>query len=678
MPDRQLVAEVESLLERSNHLGADPRNTNYGGGNTSAKGRATDPVTGSSIDVMWVKGSGGDLGTLTASGLAGLDLGRVRAMEAVYDGDEDEIHRRLRFCAFGTGAAPSIDTTMHALLEAPHVDHLHPDSIIALATAADGEALTQECFGGSVAWIPWIRPGFDLALQLRQAVEDDDSVIGAVLGGHGLTTWGPTSEACRDRSLSLIAIAAEFIATRGKTDPLGGTRPAFGALDRGDRVERARALAPVLRGLASTDRRTVGHWRDDDVILDFIASERAPAVVPLGTSCPDHLIRTKVRPLLLDLPSSTPVDDQIERLSELHAEYRAEYRAYYEAAAGPSTPTMRGADPAIVLVPGVGMFSYGPDSQTARIAGEFYVNAINVITGAEAVSTYAPISDAEKFRVEYWDLEEEKLRRRPAPRPLTGRVAVVTGAASGIGKAIATRLHHEGAVVALLDIDPDVERVAGQLGSVDTVLAVETDLASETSVEHAIHDVVTRFGGIDIVVNNAGLSASKPVTETTAEDWDVQYSVMARGSFLVAKHAAKAMISQGTGGDIVNIASKNAIVAGADNVAYGSAKASQAHQARLLAVELAEFGIRVNSVNPDAVVRGSGIFEGEWGDDRAVVYGVERSELGQFYAKRTLLKKEVLPEHVAGAVFVLVGDELPRTTGHFIGVDGGLPAAFPR
>jgi rhamnulose-1-phosphate aldolase/alcohol dehydrogenase len=678
MSDQELEALIASLIEQSNELGADPRNTNYGGGNTSAKGRASDPVTGLPIDVMWVKGSGGDLGTLTESGLAGLDLGRVRAMEAVYDGDEDDVHRRLSFCAFGTGAAPSIDTTMHALLGAPHVDHLHPDSVIALATAADGEELTKDCFGGTVAWIPWIRPGFDLALKLREIVATNEDVIGAVLGGHGLTTWASTSAECRDRSPALIATATDFIASRGKADPLGGIRPGFGPLKAESRVERARTLAPMIRGLVSTDRRMIGHWRDD-VILNFIASNKAPTVIPLGTSCPDHLIRTKVRPLLLDLPSDAPVADQVERLAVLHEEYRAEYQAYYDAFADSDSPAMRGADPAIVLIPGVGMFSYGPDSQTERIAGEFYVNAINVITGAEAVSSYQPISDAEKFRVEYWDLEEEKLRRRPAPRLLSGRVAAVTGAASGIGKAIATRLHQEGAVVAPLDINAArAEGVAESLGNTDTTLAVEVDVTSEVAVENAINSVVARFGGVDIIVNNAGLSASKPRVETTAEDWNLQYDVMARGSFFVAKHGAKAMITQSTGGDIVYIASKNAIVGGPNNVAYGSAKASQAHQVRLLAAELAEHDIRVNSVNPDGVVRGSGIFEGEWGRSRAEVYGVERSELGEFYAQRTLLKKEVLPEHIADAVFVFVGGELPRTTGHFIGVDGGLPAAFPR
>lgn len=673
---------VDELIGRSNRLGSDPRNTNYGGGNTSAKGVVRDPAAGSDVEVMWVKGSGGDLGTLTPDGLSALVVDRIRGLKEVYQGEEweDEMHDMLDFCLFGRGgAAPSIDTSMHVLLSSAHVDHLHPDSIIALAAAADGEALVKRCFGEEVGWVPWRRPGFELALQIERIHDTHPQLKGVVLGGHGLTTWGKTSQECERRSLELIGRAEEFIGAQGKADPLGALRPGFEPLAADERRRRAAALAPVIRGLASTDRRMIGRWFDDALVLDFIGREAAPRVVPLGTSCPDHFIRTKVRPLLVDLPDEAPLAYQIARLRELHARYRDDYRAYYQRYADPSTPPMRGADPGIFLVPGVGMFSFGADSQTARVAGEFYINAINVIRGAEALSIYDPVPEAEKFRVEYWALEERKLQRRPRPKPLSGKVAVVTGAGSGIGRAIAERFRREGAVVAVADIDLDGARaVTDMLGSPDDTIAVHADVSDEEAVAAALDEVVTRFGGIDIIVNNAGLSISKALLDTTLADWDRQYEVMARGSFLMAKHGARVMIDQAKGGDIVYIVSKNAVVAGPDNVAYGSAKASQAHQVRLLAAELGAHGIRVNGINPDAVVRGSGIFAGQWGAERAKVYGVAQEELGQFYAERTLLKKEVLPEHVANAVFSLVSGELSHTTGLIMPVDGGVASAFLR
>jgi rhamnulose-1-phosphate aldolase/alcohol dehydrogenase len=671
---------VAALLARSNRLGSDPKNTNYAGGNASAKGTATDPVTGRPAELMWVKGSGGDLGTLREAGLAVLRLDALRALVNVYPGveREDEMVAAFDFCAFGKGgAAPSIDTAMHGLVEAAHVDHLHPDAGIALATAADGEALTRECFGGRVAWVPWRRPGFQLGLDIAAIRREHPEAIGVILGGHGITAWGDSSDECEARSLEIIATAQKFLDERGTPQPFG--RIVTEPLAEPERRARAAALAPFVRGLASTDKPQLGHYSDHPAVLEFTGSEKLAALAALGTSCPDHFLRTKVRPLVLDLAPDAPLDAVTARLRELHEAYRADYRAYYERYATPDSPPMRGADPAIVLVPGVGMFSFGADKQTARVAGEFYLNAINVMRGAEAVSRYAPIPEREKFRIEYWELEEAKLRRRPQPKPLAGRIALVTGGGSGIGRATARRLAAEGACVVVADRDAgSAADVAGEIGSADAAVAVAADVTSEADIAAAFAAAALAFGGVDLVVNNAGLSISKPLAETTVADWDLLHDVMARGSFLVSREAARLMEAQGLGGDIVYIVSKNGVFAGPANVAYGAAKADQAHQVRLLAAELGAIGVRVNGINPDGVVRGSGIFAGGWGAKRAAVYGVPEEELGAYYAQRTLLKKEVLPEHIAAAVFALTGGDLPLTTGLLIPVDAGVAAAFLR
>ncbi|MFD9872175.1 bifunctional aldolase/short-chain dehydrogenase [Streptomyces niveus] len=670
------------LLARSHRLGADPRNTNYAGGNTSAKGSAPDPVSGADTELMWVKGSGGDLGTLTAPGLAVLRLDRLRALTEVYPGveREDEMVAAFDYCLHGKGgAAPSIDTAMHALVDAAHVDHLHPDSGIALACAAEGEKLTAQCFGDRVVWVPWRRPGFQLGLDIAAVKEANPRAIGCVLGGHGITAWGGTSQECEENSLTIIREAERFLAERGRPEPFGPPLDGYGPLPEEERRSRAAALAPLLRGLASTDRPQVGHFTDSEPVLDFLARAEHPRLAALGTSCPDHFLRTKVRPLVLDLPATAPLDEVTARFARLHQEYRAQYAAYYDRHADDGSPAMRGADPAIVLVPGVGMFSYGKDKQTARVAGEFYLNAINVMRGAEAVSSYAPIDESEKFRIEYWALEEAKLRRMPAPKPLATRVALVTGAGSGIGKAIAHRLAAEGACVVVADMNArSAAEVAGELGGADRAVAVTVDVTDEEAIAAAFREAVLAFGGVDLVVNNAGISISKPLLETTARDWDLQHDIMARGSFLVSREAARVMTGQGLGGDIVYITSKNAVFAGPNNIAYSATKADQAHQVRLLAAELGEHGIRVNGVNPDGVVRGSGIFAAGWGARRAAVYGVPEEELGEFYARRTLLKREVLPEHVANAVFALTGGDLTHTTGLHIPVDAGVAAAFLR
>jgi len=693
---------VTELLARSNRLGSDPRNTNYAGGNTSAKGLAADPVTGDHVELLWVKGSGGDLGTLTAPGLAVLRLDRLRALTGVYPGAgrEDEMVAAFDYCLHGKGgAAPSIDTAMHGLVDAAHVDHLHPDSGIALATAADGEALTRDCFGDRVLWVPWRRPGFQLGLDIAAVARDNRHAIGVILGGHGITAWGATSDECEARSLEIIATAQRYLEKHGSAEPFGPVLPGYEPLPEAQRHARAALLAPVLRGLASTDSASTGlastglastghlqagHFSDAPAVLDFLARARHPALTAQGTSCPDHFLRTKVRPLVLDLPPSAPLDEAVSRLRELHAAYRDEYRAYYERHAGPDTPPMRGADPAIVLVPGVGMFSFGPDKQTARVAAEFYLNAVNVMRGAESVSRYSPIPESEKFRIEYWALEEAKLARRPRPRPLAGRVALVTGGGSGIGRAIAGRLAAEGACVVVADRDAAAagkvaESIgAGQLQAADAAVAVTADVTSEAEVAAAFAAAALAFGGVDLVVSNAGLSVSRALLDTTLADWDLQHDVMARGSFLVSRQAAKVMTEQAMGGDIVYICSKNAVFAGPSNVAYGAAKADQAHQVRLLAAELGDIGVRVNGINPDGVVRGSGIFSSGWGAQRAAVYGVPEEDLGAFYARRTLLKREVLPEHVAAAVLALCAGDLPLTTGLLIPVDAGVAAAFLR
>ncbi|MET0859850.1 MAG: bifunctional aldolase/short-chain dehydrogenase [Microbacterium sp.] len=673
---------AQQLLDRSNRLGADPKNTNYAGGNTSAKGTDIDPVTGEPVELLWVKGSGGDLGTLKESGLAVLRLDRFRSLVNVYPGvdREDEMVAAFDYTLHGKGgAAPSIDTAMHGLVDAAHVDHLHPDSGIAIATAADGEALTTKIFGDKVVWVPWRRPGFQLGLDIAEIKKANPRAIGTILGGHGITAWGETSKEAEKNSLWIIKTAEEYIAAKGKKAPFGRAVAKNAALPVAERRAKAAALAATIRGIASHDNPMVGHFTDSDVVLDFLASANAPKLAALGTSCPDHFLRTKIKPMLLDLPAGASVEASIARLKELHEAYRKDYTAYYDKHATADSPAMRGADPLIVLVPGVGMFSYGANKQTARVAGEFYVNAINVMRGAEAISSYAPISDAEKFRIEYWSLEEAKLQRLPKPKSHATRIAVVTGAASGIGKAIATRLAADGACVVIADLDlAKAQEAAAEIGTSDVAIGLQVNVTDAAAIERMVQDALLAFGGIDIVVNNAGVSLSKPLLETTEKDWDFQHDIMAKGSFLVSKATAPTLIEQGMGGDVIYISSKNSVFAGPNNLAYSATKADQAHQVRLLAVELGEHGVKVNGINPDGVVRGSGIFAAGWGANRAKTYGIEEEDLGKFYAQRTILKREVLPENVANAVSVLTGPDLSHTTGLHIPVDAGVAAAFLR
>ena len=663
-------------------MGANPKNTNYAGGNTSAKGSSKDPVTGSSVELLWVKGSGGDLGTLKESGLAVLRLDRVRALVDVYQGvaKEDEMVSAFDYCLHGLGgAAPSIDTAMHALVDANHVDHLHPDSGIAIAASKDGQSLTNKIYGDKVVWVPWRRPGFQLGLDIQKIKTANPKAIGCILGGHGITAWGDSSDECEKNSLWMIKTAENYIKANGKKNPFGAKVAKNAPLPTKARAEKAAALAPILRGIASTDRAMVGHFSDSKEVLEFLESSKLPELAQLGTSCPDHFLRTKVKPMLIDTAPNAPLEVVKERIAKLHEQYRKDYAAYYKKYAKKDSPKMRGADPAIVLVPGIGMFSFGVNKQTARVAGEFYTNAINVMRGAEAISKYQPISDAEKFNIEYWSLEEAKLQRMPKPKPLASRVAFVTGGASGIGKAIVERLVSEGAVAVIADLNIEAGlELAKQLGGSDYAIACKVDVTRVEDIQMALDQAALAFGGVDLVVNNAGLSLSKPLLETTERDWDLQHDVMAKGSFLVSRQSAKLMLEQKMGGDIVYISSKNSVFAGPNNIAYSATKADQAHQVRLLAAELGEFGIRVNGINPDGVVRGSGIFAGGWGASRAKVYGVNEADLGAFYAQRTILKREVLPENVANAVFALTAGELSHTTGLHIPVDAGVAAAFLR
>lgn len=548
---------VQELLGRSNRLGSNPKFTNYAGGNTSAKGQATDPSTGAVVEVMYVKGSGGDLGTLKENGLATLYLDRLKALANVYRGVEfeDEMVALFDYCAFGrNGAAPSIDTAMHGLVDVAHVDHLHPDSIIAFATSVDGPELTKKCFGDEILWVDWRRPGFELGLEISRLAKENPTAKGAILGGHGLTTWAANSDECEKRSIDAINKAEKFLAKNGRPNPFGTIAE---PLTPKVRLEKAAALAPTLRGIASQDSRMVGHFTDDQVVLDFIGSESLIKLAALGTSCPDHFLRTKVSPMVVNLPITSSIEEIVAKAHEIHTQYRQDYADYYNRYATKQSPAMRGADPLIILIPGIGMFSYGKDKQTARVASEFYINAINVMRGAESVSTYRPIAESEKFNIEYWELEEAKLRRMPKPKALQGRIAFITGGGSGIGKVTAERLSAEGAAVIIADRDyTSASKVAAELGGSDKAIALEVDVTNEANVTAAIYLSSLAFGGVDLVVNNAGLSISKALVDTSVADWDIQHNVMARGSFLVSREAAKTMIAQKMGGDIIYISSK--------------------------------------------------------------------------------------------------------------------------
>ena len=676
--------EVALFIYRSNLLGADLRLTNYAGGNTSVKLMETNPLTGEPVEVMWVKGSGGDIGTLTKKGCANLYVDRLHALKNRYRGlaFEDEMVGLFDHCLFDPKcAAPSIDTPLHGLLPFKHIDHLHPDALIAIAASRDGEAIMHQIWGDQLAWLPWQRPGFDLGLKLEETVRNNPNLRGVILGGHGLFTWGNTSYESYINTLEVIEQASEYLAANyGKKRAVFGG-PARENTDADTRKKQAASLMPVLRGLASGHRRMVGHFTDDERVLEFVNSHDLPRLARLGTSCPDHFLRTKIRPLVLD-PIQLSSADSEAYLEKAFADYRDDYAAYYERNKHDNSPAIRDPNPVVILWPAVGMFTFAKDKQTARVAAEFYTNAINVMKGAEAVSDYVGLPEQEAFDIEYWLLEEAKLQRMAKPKPLSGKVALITGSAGGIGKAIAKTFLAEGAVVIINDNDADRlasanEEFRNQYGK-DAYTAVQLDVTNAETISNAYTAASLAFGGVDIVVNCAGLSISKPIEEHTESDWDLLYDVLVKGQFLVTQQAVAVMRKQKLGGDVINIVSKNALVSGPNNVGYGSAKAAQLHLSRLNAAELGKDHIRVNVVNPDAVISDSKIWAGAWAEGRAKAYGVTVAELPAYYAKRTLLNEVILPDDIANACLAFVNGLLAKSTGNVLNVDGGVAMAFVR
>ncbi len=680
--------EVGLLIYRSNLLGADLRLTNYGGGNTSCKVMAKDPVTGKETEVMWVKGSGGDIGTLKKSGLAALYTERLRSLTQVYRGieHEDEMVELFNHCIYDLASkAPSIDTPLHAFLPFKHIDHLHPDAAIAIAAAKDGKKITAELFNGTIGWVEWQRPGFDLGLKLKQCLDENPGIRGIMLGSHGLFTWGDTAYESYINTLEVIERCAQYL-----EDNYGKSRPVFGgpklkSLDKAQRLQQASLLAPVLRGFCSSHSRMIGHFTDDDRVLEYINSNDLERLAPMGTSCPDHFLRTKISPLVLPL---TPAQDFSDiksiktALAPAFESYRAMYKAYYDQCKHADSPAVRDPNPVVLLYPGVGMFTFAKDKQTARVASEFYTNAINVMKGAEAVSSYTSLPRQEAFNIEYWLLEEAKLQRMPKPKALSGKIALITGSAGGIGKAIAKKFAEEGACIILSDNDASrlkeaEEEFRNKFGK-DAFTSSLMDVTNGQQITESMNTAALAFGGVDILVNNAGLSISKPLEDHTEKDWDLLYDVLVKGQFLITQSGVQVMRKQALGGDVINIVSKNAVVSGPNNAGYGSAKAAQLHLSRLNAAELGPDKIRVNVINPDAVIADSKIWAGAWAEGRAKAYGVKVEELPGFYAKRTLLNEIILPIDIANACFALVGGLLNKSTGNVINVDGGVAAGFVR
>jgi len=680
--------EVALLLYRSNLLGIDLRLTNYGGGNTSCKVMDKDPLTGKEVEVMWIKGSGGDIGTLKKSGLAALYIDRLRSLKSVYRGieHEDEMVELFNHSIFDLNSkAPSIDTPLHGFLPFKHIDHLHPDAAIAIAAAKDGKRITRELFDGTIGWVDWQRPGFDLGLQLKECLDNNPGIRGIMLGSHGLFTWGDTAYESYINTLEIIEKCAEYLEQNyGKKGLVFGGQK-LQSLDETNRKKQAVELAPILRGFCSSKMKMIGHFTDDNRVLEYINSNDLQRLAPMGTSCPDHFLRTKISPLVLELEANADLSDAAsvkEKLAPAFEEYRKIYEDYYNTCKHPNSPAVRDANPVVILYPGVGMFTFANDKQTARVAAEFYINAINVMKGAEAISEYTSLPRQEAFDIEYWLLEEAKLQRMPKPKALSGRIALITGSAGGIGKAIARKLVEEGAVVVLNDMNAERlenadEEFKKQYGK-DAYTTALLDVTGKAQIEDAMATAILAFGGVDLIVNNAGLSISKTIADHTEKDWDLLYDVLVKGQFLVTQAAVGVMKKQNIGGDIINIVSKNALVSGPNNAGYGSAKAAQLHLSRLNAAELGADSIRVNVVNPDAVISDSNIWAGGWAEGRAKAYEITIEELPAYYAKRTLLNETILPVDIANACFAFVGGLLNKSTGNVLNVDGGVMAAFVR
>ncbi|WP_181703916.1 bifunctional rhamnulose-1-phosphate aldolase/short-chain dehydrogenase [Chthonobacter albigriseus] len=673
------------LLYRSNLLGADKRITNYGGGNTSAKVAMKDPLSGEMVQVLWVKGSGGDVGTMKLDGFSTLYQDKLERLKGIYRGPdyEDEMVGYLPHCTFNLNPrAASIDTPLHAYLPYAHVDHMHPDAVIAIAATENSKALTREIFGEEIGWLPWRRPGFQLGLDLSAFAKANPKAKGVVLESHGLFTWGDTAKEAYETTLRIINTAIRFFdrKTRGAT-VFGGA--VASALDGATRKAIAARLMPEIRGRIGGGEKKVGHFDDQPAVLEFVNSAELRPLAALGTSCPDHFLRTKIRPLVLDFdPASGDVDAVVAGLDRAVAAYRDDYAGYYERCKHPDSPAIRDPNAVIYLVPGVGMLSFARDKATARIAAEFYVNAINVMRGASTVGTYVGLPEQEAFDIEYWLLEEAKLQRMPKPKSLAGRVALVTGAAGGIGRAIAGKLLSEGACVVLTDIDAgalgETEAGFAKAFGADQVRSVALDVTDETAVADGFIRAAAEFGGVDILVSNAGISSSAPIEETGLDMWNRNMDILAKGYFLVAREAFRLFRRQKLGGSVVFIASKNGLAASPNAAAYCTAKAAEIHLARCLALEGADVGIRVNVVNPDAVLRGSKIWTGEWREQRAAAYKLSPDELEEHYRKRSMLKLSVFPEDIAEAVYFLASDLAAKSTGNIINVDAGNAQSFTR
>ena len=696
------LSPAELLLYRSNLLGSDKRITNFGGGNTSAKVKEKDPLTGAEVEVLWVKGSGGDLGTMKLDGFSTLYMEKFAALEKFYrpkgDGNKDSDSTLVPLyahCAFNLNPrAASIDTPLHGLVNRAHVDHMHPDALIAIAASADSQALTKQIFGDEIGWLPWIRPGYELGLKLRELTRKNPRLKGAVLEAHGLFTWADSSKACYENTLDIINRTTTWLAehSRGKR-PFGAVTTQALTIDR--RREIAAGIMPVIRGMISgaalgavpesgpAPTIKVGHFDDSETVLDFVGGEKLAGLAALGTSCPDHFLRTKIWPLVLPFdPTRDTVDQLVARVAPTIEAYRERYAGYYNRCKRPGSPKMRDANPVVYLIPGVGMITFAADKATARIAGEFYVNAINVMRGAASVSNYRGLPEQEAFDIEYWDLEEAKLQRMPKPKALAGRVALITGGAGGIGLATARRLMEEGACVVLCDIDR--EALAGAEAELkkkygtDVVASSWVDVTREEAVIAGFRDSAWKFGGVDICISNAGIASAAPVEDTTLALWQKNMDILATGYFLIARQAFLLFKSQGIGGSIVFIGSKNALAASPGAAAYCTAKAAELHLARCLALEGAPLGIRVNVVNPDAVLRGSRIWQGEWAQQRAAQYKKTVDELESVYRDRSLLKRSVYPEDVAEAVAFFASERSAKSTGNIVNVDAGNAGAFTR